>query len=101
MPASAVVATAKTMIAVNVDNKNLCFIFNSPKNTVWGNRLATIAISLLMVGIGQNLSNQHLATKKSGYIFCSVYRGMEYRMSCAICEHATHSTPAIQTDRAV
>ena len=34
MPASAVVAAAKTMIAVNVDNKSLCFIFNSPKNTV-------------------------------------------------------------------
>jgi len=34
MPASAVVDAAKTMIAVNVDNKNLCFIFNSPKNTV-------------------------------------------------------------------
>ena len=46
MPASAVVAAAKTMIAVNVDNKTLCFIFILLKNYGWGNLLATIAIPL-------------------------------------------------------
>jgi hypothetical protein len=59
MPASAVVVAANTIIAVNADNKSLCFIFNSPKNTVgeicwqrlpflryWGYRTKTVRTTL-------------------------------------------------------
>jgi len=67
MPASAVVVAARIIIAVNVDNKSLCFIFNSPKKYGWGNLLATVAILSLLGVSDKNHPDYTCLRKKSGY----------------------------------
>ena len=52
MPASAVVVAARIIIAVNVDNKSLCFIFNSPKKIRLGKTTGNSCHSLVIGGIG-------------------------------------------------
>jgi len=52
MPASAVVVAARKTIAVNADNKRLCFMLILLKKLRLGNLLATVATFLLLGGIG-------------------------------------------------
>ena len=87
-------------MAVNADNKNLCFILILLKYG-WGNLLATIAFPSSVDSIEQKLSKLHLATKNSGFNPCTSFRAQDTEIHTPSYENATRPRPPLQTDRAV
>ena len=78
MPASALVVAAKMTIAVNTDNKILCFISILLKNTVGEICWQRLPALSLLGSIGKNLSHPHPIVKKSSNDTCTDYWNRKY-----------------------